>query len=608
MKKSLEEKAALLPTCPGVYRFLDGKGRVLYVGKAVNLRARVRQYLAGQDERLMVPVLVAAADEVEVVATSTEKEALLLENALIKKHRPRFNVLLRDDKNFLHIRLNPQGLWPRLNLVRKIKADGARYFGPYASASQARQTLAFVQRVFALRTCSDKVLKSRKRPCLLHQMERCSAPCTGLTSTESYGEDIRGSMLFLSGQKRSLIVKLSQRMHQAAEREDFERAARFRDLIRSIEATIESQQVVDTRLADRDVWGLFVEGDKGTAAMIPIREGVMGEPFTTPMPVIVGDQANALSTLINASYSKDDFIPSEILIPLAPIDLEALGEVLGERRGRKVVLAVPQRGSKRHLVEMANKNAEIRFLQENDEEQRLQAALERLAERLGLTTPPKRIECFDNSSLQGEHAVSAMAVFIDGQPDRSEYRRYRIKSAMGGDDYACMEEIIGRRFRRVLDEGHGPDLLVVDGGKGQMGVARAVLDDLGIHDQPLVGIKKPRTERKKGDRRATDKLVVPGLKQALALDERDPALRLLQHIRDEAHRHAIRYHRQKRLRSTLQSLLEAIDGVGPVRRKALLRQLGSAEAVASASEAELCQVPGIGPNLAEVIHQALNPQ
>ena len=603
---TLEDRAAELPTSAGVYLFKDRRGTVIYVGKAVNLRARVRQYLSGTDERMMVPYLVRAAADVQVVVTHTEKEALLLENTLIKKHRPRFNVKLRDDKNFLHLRIDLRRDWPRYDLVRRIKDDGARYFGPYHSASKARQTLAFLGRAFPLRTCTDAVLRSRRRPCLLHQMGRCAAPCVDLVSEDQYADIVTGSIALLEGRRKEATDHLRDRMAKEADKLEFEKAARLRDLVFSIESSLERQKVVDTGLGNRDVWGLYREGARGAVAIVPVREGVMTEPRTSLIEV--GDEDPALlSSMLNTAYPGDVPIPSEIVVPELPTEHQALEEVLTERRGRRVRIVRPQRGDKVRLVALAVENARVRYLRETDEAERHDQAMQDLAKALELQEPPNRIECFDNSNLGGTNPVAAMAVFIDGKPARREYRRYRVKTVVGSDDYASMREILERRFRRALDDGEFPDLLVVDGGKGQLAVASAVLQDLGLHDQPVCGIAKPRTERRRGERLATDKIFLPNRKDPLRLGRGHPALRILQHIRDEVHDTAIRYHRKVRSKETIGSVLEEIPGVGPSRRKALLLHLGSAEGVADATEAQLAGVPGIGPELARQIHEALNP-
>lgn len=601
MSPRLDAAAAQLPTTAGVYLFKDKRGTVLYVGKAVNLRARVKQYLGGHDGRVMVPHLVRQAHEVEVVVTSTEKEALLLENTLIKKHRPRFNVRLRDDSNYLHLRLDLSKPWPRYELVRQIADDGVRCYGPYASAQKARETLAFLQRVFPLRTCSDAVLRSRTRPCLLHQMGRCCAPCVDLVTPEAYLQIATDSTSLLQGHTRPVVRALEKRMFARAAAEEYEEAARLRDLIASIQATVERQQVIDPRLSDRDVWGLHRDGNSLAVAVLPVREGVLTEPLIRVVHDVVEPDDEFLSSAINAAYPEGVPIPDEVLVPFAPSGLADLEDLLSERRGKRVHLHEPVRGNKVDLVRMANDNARVRLAAQTDASARRREALQQLAELVGLDEPPHRIECFDNSHLGGTDPVAAMAVFLDGQPARQEYRRYKVKTASGDDDYAAMHEILTRRFRRGLESGELPDLLVVDGGKGQLGVALAVLEDLGLDQQKVIGLSKPRTEHARGDRSATDKIVLPGEKEPRRLPASHGGLRILQHLRDETHRSAVQFQRRTRNRNTLTSAVEGLPGVGPARRKALLQHLGSLDAIAEASVEELLAVPGVGRQLAEQI-------
>lgn len=607
MSRTLDQIARELPTEPGVYLFKDADGVVLYVGKAANLRARVRQYLSGTDERHMVPFLVHNAHDVEVVRTRTDKEALILENTLIKQHRPKYNTKLRDDKNFLHLRLSRRRKWPRYQLVRQIRDDGARYFGPFHSATHARRTLAVVQRHFPLRTCTDAVLNSRTRACLLHQMGRCVAPCVGKVDKAEYDALIDRSFLFLEGRSDELVRDLEARMMEAAEDLRFEEAARLRDQIGSIRATTERQHVVDTKLGNRDVWGLFREGDAGVVAVVPVREGMMGEPATSHFEGRAESDGELLSSVINSHYADGGDLPREVLVPCLPPDAETLVEVLSERRGGKVLLHQPQRGDKARLVELAAENARSRFTAANDEDSRRSAALESIAVALDLAEPPWRMECFDNSNFQGDNPVAAMAVFSGGRPDRPRYRRYRIKTVVGADDFASMREIILRRMRRAQAEDDAPDLLVIDGGRGQLNAALDALAELGITDQPIVGISKPRTERRRGERNAQDKLILPDREEPVVLPEHHPGLRMLQYLRDQTHDTAIRYHRDRRRKSSLASVLEALPGVGPTRRTRLLRVLGSARAVAEADVETLMTVPGIGRAVAEQIHAAFRP-
>lgn len=608
----LHDRAATLPRGPGVYLFKDERGHVLYVGKAKDVRARVRQYLSGHDERFMVRFLVQAAADVDAVVVSSEKEALILENTLIKKHRPRYNAKLVDDSAFLHLRIDTRQPWPQYTVVREIQEDGARYFGPYHSASRARATLSFLERRFPLRTCSDAELRTRKRPCLLHQMGRCLAPCVDLCTTEAYAEEVEQSMLFLGGRSRELLQRLGQRMSAHAEAERFELAARDRDLMRAVQASIERQAVVDQKLGDRDVWAVHVQGEQGVMVLLPVRRGMMQEVIPLPFEEVETDEGQLLSSFLNRWYQEGQPIPPEVLLSTTPADLAALEELLGERRGGTVKLSVPVKGDKRRLVEMALGNARLALSRDGGANRHLRA-MEDLQEVCRLPRLPRRIECFDNSNIQGTDPVAAMVVFIDGQPQPAEYRRYRVKTVEGADDFATMREILDRRFRRALEaqtqedrRGWGrPDLLVVDGGKGQVSAARAVLLDLGIHDVPLIGLSKPRTEHARGDREATDKIVLPGAKDPIRLHHNRAALNLLQAIRDETHATAVGYHRKVRSRRQLTSVLDDLPGVGEARRKALLSHFGSTRALRGASAAQIAEVDGFGPKLAAAVAQAL---
>jgi excinuclease ABC subunit C len=602
----LAVQADELPTTAGVYLFKDRDGEVLYVGKAANLRARVRQYLAGHDERFMVRYLVAAAVRVEVVPTSGEKEALLLENSLIKQHRPRYNSKLRDDKNFLRIRLDPRQRWPRLTTSRRSRPDGAKYFGPYPSATSARRTLAFVQRHFALRTCSDAVLNSRKRPCLLHQMGACVAPCVGLVTEAAYAELVEDAAMALAGRDKELLPRLRARMLDRAEAEDFEGAARLRDLVQALGSSTERQGVADLGADTCDAWALYREADRGVAACLPTRGGQVLEPHGFPFEGEIGDDGELLSAFLNRFYEGESMIPGEVLLPCAVADVGALTEVLRERRGGKVRLVVPQRGERSRLLGLAAGAARARFLNQNSEADRVARALQGLADVAGLDGPPWRIECFDNSNLLGQEPVASRVVFVDGRPAKKEYRRYHVKSVVGADDYATMREVLGRRMRRAAEEGEFPDLLVVDGGRGQLSAALDVLRELGFDEQPVIGVSKPRTEHARGDRDATDKIVLPGRAEPIRLRPDDPTLRLLQHIRDEAHRTAIGFHRATRSKARLQSQLDDVPGLGKTRRVALLRHFGSLAALKAATEAEIAALPGFGPVLAGRVRAALD--
>ncbi|MFM2163393.1 MAG: hypothetical protein RLZZ383_2905 [Pseudomonadota bacterium] len=596
----LEERAARLPTEPGVYVFRDRRGGVLYVGKATNLRARVRQYLGGHDGRAMVPWLIAAAADVEAVVTTTPKEALLLENDLIKKHQPKFNVKLRDDATYLHLAIDRHERWPRVRVTRHAR-PGWQVFGPYPSASQAREALGVLQRLFPLRTCSDAVLRARRRACVLAGMGRCVAPCVEPVPGPTYAALVDGAAAFLSGKVGPVLADLEARMLGAAREERFEEAAVWRDRAAAVRATVAAQQIVDTRGGDRDVWAIARSGYDVAVVRLPVREGRVGEPLRRVRHGVMEDDAEVLSSEINAC---PEVASAEVLVPLELADADALAEALTERKGRRVVVRVPDRGPKAELVALARRNAEAALAASLDRQGKAASALGRIAEILGLAAPPARIECFDNSHLAGTSPVAAMAVMLEGRVAPSQKRTYRIQRARGGDDYDGMREVLTRRLRRGAAEGGLPDLLMVDGGAGQVRIAVEVRDALGL-SVPLCGIVKPRTAHAKGDRSATDRIVRED-GEAIVLPPHDPGLRLLQRLRDETHRSAVGFQRKRRSHEAFQSTLADVPGLGPVRRRRLVAALGSVEAVVEADIATLSSVPGISPNLAAQIRGVLD--
>jgi excinuclease ABC subunit C len=607
--EALRHAASDLPHGPGVYLFKNTRGRVVYVGKARDLHVRVHQYLNGHDDRAMVPFLIRAAVTVDVTEVRTEKEAYILEDTLIKKHRPRYNVMLRDDTAFLHLAIDPNGHWPRYSMTREV-GGRVRYFGPYASAHRARLTLEFLSRRFPLRTCTDAELARRKRPCLLHQMHRCLAPCVDLCSAETYGAVVKESMLFLEGKNTELLVRLERRMVVHAEAEEFEEAARVRDLIKAVEASLEAQITMDSRGGNRDVWSIVRDGDRAMVLMLPFRGGRMQEAREMPVEGALGTDSAVLSALLMAWYSQPGRSVPEVVLGAPVDDAEILSEIFAERAGRRVQIRVPERGDKLKAVALATKNATSALRRARLRDARTGTALERLREVARLPRLPRHIECFDNSNIQGTDPVASQVVFIDGVPARKRYRRYKVRSVTGPDDYATMAEILSRRIKRSrMAEAKPtdvlPDLIVVDGGKGQVSVVLAVLADLGCHDLPVIGLAKPRVEHARGDRHAVDKVVVPGIKEPVRLRSNDPALLLLSALRDESHRTAVAYHRRVRLKSRLVSALDDIPGVGPARRRALLTRFGSVTGVRGATVVELGAVPGVGPALAAVILDAL---
>lgn len=604
----LRDTIRSFPTAPGVYLMHDASGAILYVGKARNLRQRVRSYFGNTDGRPQVRFLMARVDQIRFIVTDTEKEALLLENTLIKQHQPRYNLNLKDDKTYFSLRLDPRERFPRFTVVRNVSRDGARYFGPYASASAARAVLKQLQRMFPLRHYPLKNCMNRPRPCLYHQIGQCSAPCHGLITPQAYGTLVDGAVLFLEGKSRDLVAGFRQRMKEAAAALQYEEAARWRDLLSAIDATLERQKMV-TQGGDCDVIGLAREGERLALALLFVRGGAL-----SGSSVLHGsgglDDADALSACISDYYGADRAVPDELLLPLELEDRAALEEWLGEQKGRKVRLLRPQRGEKAELVGLAVRNAQAALTERQTARAGVEQALEELRRTLQLPHLPRRIECYDISTLQGRHSVGSGVASLDGLPDKQRYRRYRIRDVAGQDDFAMLREVFGRRFNpQRIDQWGLPDLVVVDGGIGQLNSALAILEELGMREQvPLVSLAKSRV---KGDgkdihvERSEERVFLPGRRNPVRLRQDGAPLRLLTALRDEAHRFAIEYHRTLRERDSLQSALESIPGVGPRRARALLRHFGSLVGVRLAPEQELAAQTGIGPELAREIRRRL---
>lgn len=615
MADSLAETAATLPTGPGVYLFKSRRGTVLYVGKAQNLRSRVKQYVGGGDGRIRIPALMERAADVDVVLTPTVKDALLLENELIKRHRPRFNVRLRDGKQYLALRLDPRETWPRLREVRKFARDGADYFGPYTSSASMKEAVSHLRRIFPLRSCTEGTFKDysrRGRPCIEYEMKRCLGPCCGLVEEADYGDLVRGTALFLRGRSGELVERLTARMANAAEHEDFEQAGRLRDRIAAVERTVERQQIVIEKPVDRDVFALARRGGELALQVLHVREGrVIGAEDFAFSDVAI-DDGEVISSFLGQYYGSGGAeearrVPREVLTGSAADDEGALSEWLSERTGRRVALRTPQRGANRKMVEMAARNAELALERRLSERASLDAAFEELRAKCALSALPRRIECYDVSTLAGTLAVASRVVFEDGQPDKSSYRRYRIKQALAGDDYACLREVLARRLRRI-DSEPLPDLLMVDGGRGQLGVVRAALADAGVEVDTL-GIAKERDEEsatarvKRGGGLKAERLFLPGRTNPVLLPPSSRGLLLLQRIRDESHRFAIEFQRSLRSRVNLTSILEELPGIGPAKKRSLLKHLGSLRAVRGAEVAQLEAVPGVSPADAETVYR-----
>jgi excinuclease ABC subunit C len=608
---NLEDKIRQLPTSPGVYLMRDGKGEIIYVGKARNLRQRVRTYFgATGDGRYHVRFLVARVADIEVLLTDTEKEALLLENTLIKQHHPRYNLDLKDDKTYFSLRLDPREEFPRFNIVRKVPRDGARYFGPYSSATSAREVLRQITRIFPLRHYPLKACMARKRPCLYHQIGQCSAPCHGLISVADYAALVEGATLFLEGKGKQLVAQFKLRMTEAAEAMRYEEAARWRNLLRSIEVTVEKQKVVMREGGDSDVVGYFRDETRLELALLFIRGGVLtgSRLFNLTWEL---DDAEGVASFLRQFYNGETFIPDEILLPLEIEAAGALAELLGEARGKKVAIARPQRGVKRELVELAGKNAAAALRERDEAASSAEAVLEELRQRLHLMRLPKRIECYDISTIQGRHSVGSGVAFAGARPDKANYRRYRIRDVQGQDDFAMLAEVFSRRFReeKVAKEGL-PDLVVVDGGIGQLNAALEIVAGLGLAGRfDLISLAKSRTAREAESAiisKSDERVFLPGRKNPVVLRQNSAPLLLLAAIRDEAHRFAIEYHRTLRGKAGVTSGIERIPGIGAKRRTALLKHFGSLQRLKEASVEEIAGVAGMNPTIAATVFAGLH--
>jgi excinuclease ABC subunit C len=606
---SLEEKLDALPNQPGVYLMKDRAGRIIYVGKAVNLRNRVRSYFnrSSSDSRAFVQLLDRVLGDLETVVVRTEKEALLLENELIKKHRPRFNVQLRDDKQYLCIRFDTSHQYPRLETVRRPRKDHARYFGPYSSASSIRETLRVVNRFFQLRTCTDHVLETRKRPCLLHQIGRCPAPCVYPVPPESYRQNVDAVILFLEGRSGPLIEQLRDRMKAASKKLEFEEAARLRDQVIALERSLERQTIATTDAIDQDVFGLFREADRICIYILYVRGGrITGGRALHHTSDFPDDEL--ITSLVNQYYADENFVPKEVLVPSG--ETEALSELLTEQSGQKVKVFVPQRGDKVELIGLASKNAQRSFSERLRTREEIEQVLERLKERLHLTRLPRRMECFDISHSQGTSIVASQVASLDTEPDTANYRRYKLKTVTQNDDFASMHEILTRRFRRGLEDGDLPDLVVIDGGKGQLAAACAAMKDLNVENVDMVALAKSRDldvplpdEEVK---RSPERVFLVDRKDPIVLPQNSPELFALTRLRDEAHRFAITFQRKVSRKRGLQSQLDSVPGVGQARRKALLIHFGSLKRLKEATIEDLSRVESIGPAVAERLHAFLH--
>jgi len=597
---SLEEKLARLPDRPGIYIYRDAKAQVLYVGKAASLRSRVRSYF--QESRPRDPktdALVRQIRDLEYVVTDNELEALMLEANLVRKHRPRYNIILRDDKHYPFLKLTTNEEFPRLLVARRVQNDGATYYGPFYPATAMRETLKLTRQLFPLRTCSITIDGTLERPCIQYSIHRCNAPCTGWETREGYAKTVREVTQFLGGRDEDLALRLTREMEEAAVETKFERAAVLRNQIQALNKVRERQKIISTDEVDQDVIGVVRQGSDACVEFFFVRKGrLVGQEAFFFDRVAGWADGEILSAFVRQFYGKVVAPAPEILVSEDLPEAELTTEWLSTLAGRRVQIVVPQRGPRREFVAMAEANAAI-ALQNHllSRDDRQQVVLEELRRALTLPGLPNRIEGYDISHVQGSEQVGSLVVWENGSMKKEDYKRFRIKTVAGADDFAALGEVLTRRFARALEQGTPlPDLVLIDGGRGQLNVGLKVLQELGLDYLPVVALAKQQEE-----------VYVGESLHPLVLDPTSPALHTLQKIRDEAHRFAITYHKKLRSKRTLQSVLDTIPGVGPTIRTSLLKTLGSARRVRESSVAELAAVPKVTPKLAQRIFEHFHP-
>ncbi len=583
-----------LPLAPGVYLFKDATGQAIYVGKAKRIRDRIRSHLLGGWEDRRQQRMLEEAVDVEVIVTDSEVEALTLENSLIKTNRPKFNVLLRDDKNYPYLKLTHTERFPRLQLVRGMEQDANSYFGPYIPNTRARLMQVVVYRNFGLRPCNIDIDGSWERPCLYYDIGECAGPCVrDLCDEERYAEVVDHVELFLQGRGEDLAVDLEAKMRQASESREYERAAHFRDLLDTVRARTREQKMASKDLGNRDLFAFYREGERVALQVFLVRDGLVVERRQYFWDDVEGaSDVDLMTTCVQQYYHGGTTIPSEVCVPFELDDAELLTEWLRVERGAAVHLRVPRRGAKKRLLDLVAQNARLAY-SHRYERGAAERGAQKLQELLDLDHPPQRIQCVDVSNLQGDQIVASLVTLREGRPDKSSYKRFRIRGLAGQDDFGSIAQVVRRHFRRVLDgEIRPPDLLLIDGGRGQLSAAVGALAELGMQQQPVATIEK-----------GEEKLFVPGRSETIPLQPYTDALKLVQRVRDEAHRFAITYHRSLRSKSVIRSRLEEVPGVGPKRQRALLRRFGSLSGVEAASEAELSEV--VGAALAATIKRIL---
>lgn len=591
----IEEKTLeRLPEKTGVYIMKSEEGQILYIGKAKNIKERVRQYfIPGRDGRPQVPFLTLKVRSIDTMITSSEKEALILENTLIKREQPKYNVLLRDDKSFAALKVNIGHEWPKVELVRSKgthKKDGL-YFGPYPSAFSARMTLDLIKKIFPLRQCSDNELSSRTRPCILHAMGRCIAPCVSLCTREEYDNLVDRVVHFLKGSDKEIVQELKAEMLRLSEALEFEKAQAVKNILGHIEKTLEEQRVEKIHGKDMDAVGIYREGDEGILVRMLYRQGRLVSSSSLSFSKVAQDDRELIASFLLQSYDDEGAMPREILVPVEIEDTASINDILGAKKGGLCEVVFPKKGDKKAILSIALENAKAKFNQIKDQKELSEKALMEIKEAFHLKSYPKRIECFDISNFQGTAIVGALVAFTDGEKDTSRYRKFKIKLTEEPDDYLSMYEVLTRRFKKAKEENNLPDLILVDGGKGHLNVALKVLKELDIITVDVLALAKEESRHDKGIR--AEKVFLPNVKDPVYLKTHSKILFFLQKIRDEAHRFAISFMHQRNAKAMTQSALDAVPGIGPKKKRALIRRFGSVKKIREASDEELAKTTGI---------------
>ncbi|HIJ56879.1 MAG TPA: excinuclease ABC subunit UvrC [Deltaproteobacteria bacterium] len=603
MSDTISEKLKRVPHSPGVYLMKDDQGEIIYVGKARDLRKRLASYFKNSNQwNMKVGVLSQKIADFDTIITRTEKEALILESNLIKRHRPRYNVVLKDDKRYPSLRLDPSTQYPNIAIVRKPQKDGALYFGPYASAQAVRETLNIVNKTFKLRKCKAKDFRKRARPCLHCQMQRCLAPCCTDVDPGFYDEMVKEAILFLKGRTSDLIRKIKADMVLSAEKQNYEKAARLRDKVFALEKTIEKQVAVTTDFKDRDIVAIARSTEISLITLLVVRRGYLTGVRHFDFSETIATDDDVIRAFIRQYYENSPWIPKEILLSAAVEDAALLEEWVSSLRGRRVRILTPKRGEKARLIALGLQNAK-KELQEREATREAETdLLMRIQKRLRLQNIPRHIECFDNSNITGTSPVAAMVVFKNGKPDKSGYRKYGIKTVDTPDDYACMAEVMKRRYGKGEESKPYPDLLMVDGGKGQLNIAVFILNELGLSGIfDVVGIAKKDDKRNETE----DKIYKPGRTNPIIFGREGDLLLVLQRIRNEAHRFAITFHRKRRQKTAFRSELDDVPGIGKKRKEALLKHFGGLENIRAATLEELNTLPGITDTVSASIKSRL---